>query len=198
MGLKAVVKLKDNIFWQDGSLVTSIDVVETILAAKNSSTVHGYDGVSYGIIKSIDVIDNKQFMVVFNEYSYDWKSLFNVIFPAKLLEDANIEDLFYEDVFGCGPFKLKEWVMGEYILLERNSFFSGKKPNIDAIKIIFNSDINYLLGMLKKGEIDVLSLPVDIDLLKEIEEDDSLNLMVKPGNLIEHLAICLKPENNSQ
>ena len=53
--------------------------------------------------------------------------------------------------FGSGPYKLKEWKKGEYVLLEKNSWYSGEKPVINEIKFLFNSDINYLIGMLRKG-----------------------------------------------
>ncbi len=48
--------------------------------------------------------------------------------------------------------------------------------------------------MLRDEEIDLLSIPIDLDLMKDLEENEDFNLLVKPGNLLEHLAICLKPK----
>lgn len=195
LSLRANIKLKSNIFWQDGTPITSEDIVDTIKSIKNmSSGSFINNGIDYNIIKSIDVIDDKQFVVNFSEYSYKWKELFNIIFPSKLLEDNKIENLFYEDTAGFGPYKLKEWIKGEYILLEKNIYYSGKMPDIDAIKFVFNSDLNSLIGFLKSGSIDILSIPADTLLFDEIKEDESLDLIIKPGNLWEHLAICLKPK----
>jgi len=49
--------------------------------------------------------------------------------------------------------------------------------------------------MLRDGEIDLLNIPVDLDLMKSLEEDENFDLLVKPGDLLEHLAICLKPKD---
>ena len=48
--------------------------------------------------------------------------------------------------------------------------------------------------MLQEGNIDILSIPADLELMKSIKENKNLNLEAAPGYLFEHLAICLKPE----
>ena len=60
-------------------------------------------------------------------------------------------------------------------------------------KINTNQDINNLIAMLKEGEIDALSVPVDPELMAELEQNNNIKLMIKPGNLMEHLALSLKP-----
>ena len=47
--------------------------------------------------------------------------------------------------------------------------------------------------MLKAEEIDALSIPVDPELMTELEQSKNIKLMIKSGNLIEHLALSLKP-----
>ena len=191
--LKASIKLKNDIYWQDGEPIIADDVVATINAIKSDVTLTFADK-NYGIIKSIEKTGDKEFVVTFNEFDSNWEQLFNYIFPAKLLQDNKISSIFSEDIFGSGPYKLKEWKKGEYVLLEKNSYYWGEKPLINEIKFLFNSDINYLVGMLQEGNIDILSIPADLELMKSIEEDENLNLEVAPGYLFEHLAICLKPE----
>ncbi|GAH98550.1 unnamed protein product, partial [marine sediment metagenome] len=36
-------------------------------------------------------------------------------------------------------------------------------------------------------------LKFDLELIRNLDENEDLNLRVKPGNWLEHLAICLKP-----
>ena len=99
----------------------------------------------------------------------------------------------YENyIFGSGPYKFKEWEKGDHILLTLNENYYGSKPFFNEIKIIFNIDGNLLADSLKKGDIDILSLPVDLKLIEEIKSNKKLNLIIKEGNLWEHLAICLK------
>ena len=64
---------------------------------------------------------------------------------------------------------------------------------IERLIIRFDQDINNLIAMLKEGEIDALSIPVDSELMAELEQNNNIKLMIKPGNLMEHLALSLKP-----
>lgn len=189
--LKAAVKLKNNIYWQDGEPIIADDVVATINAIMSDTTLTFVDK-NYSIIKSIEKTGEKEFVVTFNEFDSNWQQLFNFIFPVDLLQDKAISSIFAEDIFGSGPYKLKEWKKGEYILLEKNNYYSGEKPLINEIKFLFNSDINFLIGMLKDGNIDILSIPTDLEIMETIEEDKNLDLVIQPGYLFEHLAICQK------
>jgi ABC-type transport system substrate-binding protein len=191
--LKQKIKLKDKIFWQDGTPITAQDVAATINAIKKDESIIDSDG-DYENIKEIIAINSTEFSVTFNQYNDNWKDLFKFIFPEKLLEGNDIGSMFENDIFGCGPYKLKEWVKGEYILLERNDYYFGEKPKIDSIKFIFSSDINYLINMLREGNIDILSIPSDLNLMEDISSSKDFGLIVKPGDLWEHLAICLKPK----
>ena len=193
--LKQKIKLKDKIFWQDGTPITAQDIVATINAIKSDESIIGFDG-DYENVKEITAINSMEFSITFNKYDNNWKDLFKFVFPEKLLEGNDIGSLFENDIFGCGPYKLKEWVKGEYILLERNDYYFGEKPIIDSIKFVFNSDINYLITMLREGNIDILSIPSDLNLMEDISSSKDFGLIVKQGDLWEHLAICLKPKEN--
>jgi len=46
--------------------------------------------------------------------------------------------------------------------------------------------------MLNNGEIDLLNINFDLELMRRLDENEDLNLWVKPGNMLEHIAICLK------
>jgi ABC-type transport system substrate-binding protein len=187
------IRLKDKIFWQDGTPITAHDVAATINAIKNDATIVD-SGKEYENIKEITVINDREFSVTFNQYDDDWKSLFEFIFPENLLKDNNIGSIFENDVFGNGPYKLKEWAKGEYILLERNDNYFGERPKIDNIKFIFNSDINYLIETLKDGNIDILNIPSDLNLMNDISSSKDLGLIIKQGDFWEQLAVCLKPK----
>jgi len=191
--LKQNIKLKDKIFWQDGAPVTAPDIVATINAIKSDESIVDSNG-DYENIKEIITINSNEFSVTFNQYNDNWQNLFKFVFPEKLLEGNKIGYMFENDIFGCGPYKLKEWIKGEYILLERNDYYFGEKPKINSIKFIFNSDINYLITMLREDNIDILSIPADLNLMEDISSSTDFGLTVKQGDLWEHLAICLKPK----
>ena len=67
---------------------------------------------------------------------------------------------------GTGPFKLKEWVRGEKIVLEANKDYYEGPPALDGVEIIVIED--EATGMLKfeNGELDAFDVPTaDLDRL---------------------------------
>jgi ABC-type transport system substrate-binding protein len=67
---------------------------------------------------------------------------------------------------GTGPFKLKDWVRGEKLVLEANQDYYEGPPALDGVEIIIIED--EATGMLKfeNGEIDVYGVPTaDLDRL---------------------------------
>lgn len=191
--LETNVTLKDKIFWEDGSPITSEDVKYTYDAIlENDSIVDNNE--DYSKIEGIEIINEKEFNIVFKENFKDWKKLFGIVFQRGSLEGKDINSILIGEIIASGPFKIGECVDGEYLLLEKNEFYSGKVSGIDNIKILFDTDINNLISMLKDGEIDLLNIKYfDVDLMRNLEENEDLNLWVEPGNMLEHLAICLKP-----
>jgi len=190
--LSANIKLKDDIYWQDGSPITAEDIRATWESVIGDESI-AYDNSDYQNIKDIEIVNEKEFDIIFEQYFDNWKELFTIIFPKDKLEGKQLSYLFENNIFGCGPYKIKNWVKEEYIILEKNEYYFGDEPEIDSIKFLFNSDINYLISLLKNGEVDILSIPADLSLMEELEEDEDINLLIEQGNLWEHLALCLKP-----
>jgi ABC-type transport system substrate-binding protein len=183
--------LKDNIYWEDGSPIIASDVKATIDAIKNDKSISRFKN-DFDKINKIEVVNEKELTVYFKENIKDWKKLFLYIFPEKDLKKDKLSNLYMYDIFGNGPYKLKEWKKGEYILLTLNNNYFEKKPLVSDIKIIFNNNEKLLTDSLKKGDIDILSIPVDLNTIEEIKSDKKLNLILKEGNLWEQLAVCLK------
>lgn len=192
-GLEKKVTLKDKIFWQDGTPITSEDVKYTYDTILENDSIMDINE-DYSKIEGIEIINKKEFNIVFKENVKDWKKLFGIIFQEGSLEDMDIYNFSVEDIITNGPYKIAEYVNGEYLLLEKNDFYFGEAPEIDNIRILFDTDFNNLVGMLKNEEIDLLRIKnFDLELIRNLDENEDLNLRVKPGNWLEHLAICLKP-----
>ncbi|MHB1348182.1 MAG: ABC transporter substrate-binding protein [Candidatus Humimicrobiaceae bacterium] len=185
------IKLRENIFWENGDPVTAEDVKATINAIIKDKSILKFRS-DYEKIEKIEIISSKEFEIYFKENITDWKKLFLYVFPKKDLDRNDLSNLYENYIFGSGPYKFKEWEKGDHILLTMNENYHARKPFFNEIKIIFNIDGNMLAGSLKKGDIDVLSLPVDLKLIEEIKSNKKLNLIIEEGNLWEHLAVCLK------
>ena len=81
----------------------------------------------------------------------------------------------------------------KYMVLEKNIYYKDNLSEIDKIRIVFESDKNLLISALKNEDIDLVSIPVDLELINELEENENIDVLIEKGNLWEHLAICLKP-----
>ena len=56
---------------------------------------------------------------------------------------------------GSGPFKFKEWVKGQHVVLERNEdFFLDGRPYLDRIIVKFIKEPSVRMLALEKGEVD--------------------------------------------
>ncbi len=185
------IKLRDDIFWEDGEPITSDDVKATINAVIADKSISKFRN-DYEKIEKIEIISDKELKVYFKENVRDWKKLFLYVFPKKDLDENNLSNLYENYIFGSGPYKFKEWEKGQYLSLSLNENYYGNHPFFNEIEIIFNSEESLLVESLKKDDIDILSLPVDLELIEEIKSNKNLSLIIKEGNLWEHLAICLK------
>ena len=190
--LKRKITLKDNIFWEDGTPITSGDVKYTYDAILENDIIMNIDE-DYSRIEGIEIINEKEFNIVFKENVKDWKKLFSVILKEGLLEAKDINNFSVKDIIANGPYKVGDYGDEKYLLLEKNEFYLVKSSEIDSIKILFDTDINNLISMLKAGEIDILSIRPDLILMRSLEENEDLDLLVEPGNVLEYLAISLKP-----
>ena len=185
------IKLRDSIFWENGDPITSDDVKATIDAIIADKSILKFRD-DYDKIEKIEIVNNNELTVYFKENVKDWKKLFLYVFPKKDLDQNKLSNLYESDIFGSGPYKFKEWKKGEYLSLALNENYYGNPAFFNEIKIIFNNDENMLVESLKKGDIDILSIPVSLTLIEEIKSNKNLNLILKEGNLWEQLAICLK------
>ena len=56
---------------------------------------------------------------------------------------------------GSGPFRFKEWVRGQHVILERNDdFFIEGRPLLDRIVVKYIKERSVRMLALEKGEVD--------------------------------------------
>src|SRR5207302_5672486 len=80
-----------------------------------------------------------------------------------LLESAYAEDkehlieqpYWSTEFVGLGPFKLKDWQRGSYMLLEANPTYLPGRPRIDEIRVKFIPDPGALAANILAGEVDL-------------------------------------------
>jgi len=158
-GLTITFHLRTGVKWHDGKPFTADDVIFTYETVINPKTPTPY-ATNYGPVKTVKALDAHTVRVVYSEpYAPALESWGMGILPKHLLEGKDIgKSELNRAPVGTGPYRLKEWVTGQKIVLEAyDDYFEGR-PNIDRIVIRIIPDMATMFLELKFGGIDLMSV----------------------------------------
>jgi len=163
-GLTFTVHLRQGVKFHDGAELTSEDVVFTMKAIKDP----GYTGPRASSLASVeDIIAKDKYTVEFKlkePFAPIFTNINYGILQAKLFEGTPISEMENHPVswnpVGTGPYIFKEYVRGQYALLERNpnwfrSEEEGGAPFIQTVRMKVIPDDQTALAALENGELDV-------------------------------------------
>lgn len=158
-GLEIIFHLRKNVRWHDGVEFTADDVVFTYKTVTDPKVPTPY-GSNYGPVEKVEAIDKYTVRVTYKEpYAPALESWGMGIIPKHILEGRDIKsEEFNRNPVGTGPYRMKEWVTGQKIVLEAfDDYFEGK-PNINRYiaRIIPDQATTFL--ELKFGGIDYMAL----------------------------------------
>ncbi len=159
-GLSLTFHLRQGVHWEDGVEFTAADVAFGFKTITDSNTPTAYAEDFRQVVK-FELLDTYTFRVTyakpFAPALSSWGNL--TVLPRHLLagKDITKNDLTRRPV-GLGPFRLREWVAGEKIVMEANkSYFEGR-PYLDAYVYRFIPDPATLFLELQAGAIDTMAL----------------------------------------
>ena len=161
---ETLIKIKNDIKFSNGETLTIDDVLFSLERAKASPKM----SQDLYMIESFEKVDDRTLKI---NTLYDAGNLLHKLASGGV---AIINKKAFEkdenNIVGTGMFKLKEWVAGEKLVLERNEFFKDSKSNINTLVVKFVPEANSRMIMLETGEIDLARdlLPLDF---KKISED---------------------------
>ncbi len=158
-GLTITFHLHHGVKWHDGAPLTSGDVLYTYQVTIDPKTPTAY-AEDFKQVKSITAPDSYTIRVTYESpFAPALASWGMNILPAHLLEGRDItKSPLARNPVGTGPYRFKEWVSGQKIVLEANKDYFEGRPYIDRYiyRIIPDSSTMYM--ELKAGALDLMAL----------------------------------------
>jgi len=158
-GLQIIFHLRRNVLWHDGAEFTADDVLFTYNTVIDPKIPTPYSS-NFGPIDKVGVLDKYTIKVSYKEpYAPALESWGMGILPKHILQGKDITNEYYvRNPIGTGPYKLKEWVTGQKIVLDAfDNYFEGR-PKIDKYIVRVIPDTATMFLELKFGGIDFMGL----------------------------------------
>ncbi len=175
--------LRDGLKWHDGQPVTAEDVAFTFEYAKQNEAYGSFyvDVTTY--LDSVETPDNRTVVVHLTKPYVFAANAFGLvpIVPKHIWESVPSWDWPSSDALqygiGSGPFKLVDFVEGDYIELEKfDDYWLEGAPKVDhvTIRVIDSSEARILA--IKNGEADTHRYELEPAYIAQLENDPNIDL----------------------
>jgi peptide/nickel transport system substrate-binding protein len=151
--------LRKGVQWHDGAPFTAEDCLFTYQRLMDPKVATPY-GSSYMDVAKAAAVDKHTFRVTYKEpFSPALESWSMGVIPRHLLEGKDINtDGFNRKPVGTGPYRLKEWIAGQKIVLEANERYFEGRPNIGQYLYRIIPDSSTMFQELLSGGVDMMGL----------------------------------------
>lgn len=203
--LEVTWTMVDGITWQDGTPVTTADILfawEVLGSPDTPRAKYTYERTA-----SYTAVDDKTWTWVglpgFTTGTYFADAVITPLpkhlygpggkrplTPAEMLTDEEV----LRKPLAFGPFKLDEWIAGDRIVLSKNPTYyraSEGLPKVDTLIYRFVPDTNQLIAQLASGECDLgtqdAAFEGSLPLIRQFEAQGLMKPQVVAGTVFEHL-----------
>ena len=157
-GMTWTFHIRDNARFSNGDPVTAEDVQFSLERFADPTISVNIPSLGVGV-ESVDIIDDHTVQVNLDRPVGAFLENISV-FPASIINKAAVlaeGDDHWMNPLGTGPFKVKEWVPGSHITLERNEYYWEEgKPYLDEIRFDYIPDDNARILRIQGGDADIV------------------------------------------
>ena len=157
-GMTWTFHIRDNARFSNGEPVTAEDVQFSLERFADPTISVNIPSLGVGV-ESVDIIDDQTVQVNLDRPVGAFLENISV-FPASIINKAAVlaeGDDHWMNPLGTGPFKVKEWVPGSHITLERNEYYWEEgKPYLDEIRFDYIPDDNARILRIQGGDADIV------------------------------------------
>lgn len=193
------LKLRDNVKFHDGSVLSAEDVVFTFgperMSAKDAP-VWGQTRQYLGVVESVEAVDGKTIRVRTTQpdpiIEYRLATLAAAIVSKSAYEKASNFDAWGASPVGTGPYKISRFVTNDYVDLVAFDEYWGGKPNVGSVRFHVVPEVATRVAALQSGNADIAT-DLPLDQKQVIEKDEALKFV---GGSIENIRVLVFDTTN--
>ena len=192
-------RLKDYLTFSDGEPLTSADAkftYNTIMRPGNE--IISREG--WEKIEDFETPDEQTVRITFSEPYAAWRDLLSgpqsVILPRHVYRGRDFNRALNEEIYGSGPYILREWNKDRNLVLERNENYWGEAPSIPRITFRFIPNANELNAALRSREVSFINPPLKKGLENELESYEGVQVVSAAGTFWEHIGFNTNKVDN--
>lgn len=190
--------LFEGVKWHDGVDFTSEDVKFSYEITQESG-LGLYSDLLEGIVEIL--CPNPTTVVIRTEEPKANMLQVNApILPKHIWKDVPLDELEIwsnDNPIGTGPFKFIEWKKGEFVIIEKNNEYYGKKPGIDGIVFILYANNDTMVQSLRIGEIQG-AININPNQLVKLQDEKNLLTISAPSLGFTQISINSWNDTNSK
>ena len=179
-GKEIIVKLRKGVYFQDGTPLTAEAVRFTFMNRVLNESVRVPLRSWFAALDRVEVVDDYTVKFVL-KYPYApflrvlTTTVAGIVSPNAVKKLG--ERIAYEPFdIGTGPFKFKEWVKGDRIVLVKNENYWRGPVKIDKVIFKIVPEAQTREAMLLAGDVDMVVLPPPTDIPK-LEADPTIRVV---------------------
>jgi len=169
-GMKYIIKLKNNVYFHDGTLLKVSDVVYTLNSVKNNRFTSLYTENLRNVGSIVESGDNIEIQL--QKPTPNFLNLLNI--PIIKTSTQIIKDKF--EPIGTGPYKFNSQENDRISLISNNNWHTGKTIAIENIIVRLVNDTDVPRFLYDTDNIDIIT--VDSDLISKYSSDKKNNKVI--------------------
>jgi len=201
-GLVWTLKIREGVTFHDGTPCTAEDVAWSLnWTIENEIETFAFYLVNFAEIVALD--DTTLEVTLSNPVgNMEYLLMYVWILPRSVWEGMTYDEIMeFEDLsagIGTGPYKLVEWVEGEYLILEANKDYWRTTPVIDRVVWQEFATEDAAVQALIAGEIDVIAADtIPTTAVQPLEDAENIEVAIMESTTVDELIIN-SHENGTQ
>lgn len=162
--LTYIIKLRENVFWHDGTLLTANDVIFTFDKIKqNEGFVSSYNS-NLKYVDRLEIIDSNTLKISLSQEVefFEYKLTFPILNEAYYQNEDFVNTIKNDTIIGTGKFYISEAVNNKVKLSKNQTYWNKANENtmLEEIEITVYNTIGEVYTDFKSGYLDVIDVEI--------------------------------------